>query len=68
MVLILQNKVLIMNQFHIVVNGENFRTKYSGLDIEVVLKLRWALGDVPLYIVQSNLQSSQTRERRKLAT
>ena len=42
--------VLILNQFNIVFNGENFGTKYSGLKIEVVLILRWSLSQVPLYI------------------
>ena len=30
--------VLILNQFNIALNGENFGTKWSGLNIEVVLK------------------------------
>ena len=50
MVLILKiGVVLILNQFVIAVNEENFGTKQSGLNIEVVLILRWSLGEVPLY-------------------
>ena len=49
MVLILKiGVVLILNQFNIDVNGENFGTKGSGLNIEVVLTLRCSLGEVPL--------------------
>ena len=49
MVLILKiGVVLILNQFSNDVNGENFGTKLSGLNIEVILILRWSLGEVPL--------------------
>ena len=51
MVLILKIEVvLILNQCSIVFNGENFGTKQSGLNIEVVLILMCSLGEVPLYI------------------
>ena len=43
--------VLILNQFVIAVNEENFGAKRSGFNIEVVLILRWSLGEVPVYIL-----------------
>ena len=49
MVLILKiGVVLILNQFNITVNRKKFGTKQNGLKIEVVLILRWSLGEVPL--------------------
>ena len=49
MVLILKiGVVLILNQFIIALNEENFGAKKSGLNIEVVLILRCSLGEVPL--------------------
>ena len=60
--------VLILNQFNIDVNGENFGTKWSGLNIEVVLILRWSLGEVPLYYVTQFgwYQRPRTRSRSNI--